>query len=99
MSVCHASDAGVEAEFNSFKTGIFDTMEKNILECSTRKFLPWFNRKLKRMSRRKAHIYKYAKKTSCFKRNANGISKKAEIKFINETIEKGVEENNTQTFV
>lgn len=53
----HASDAGVEAEFNSFKTGIFDTMEKNILECSTRKFLPWFNRKLKRMSRRKAHIY------------------------------------------
>ena len=53
----------VEDLWDTFKTGIAQSMDKNIPTkvCKNRTSLSWYNRGLKKMVRRKARLYKHAK--------------------------------------
>lgn len=83
----------VEALWNSFKTGISDIMDKHIPSkmCKNRKSLPWFNKTLLRMTKRKARLYKHAKSSHQWQtynefQECKRAFKKAEIDHINSTI-------------
>ena len=66
--------------------------------------VPWFNRKLKRMCRRKARLYKHAKKSKQWMefKQYQKLSKKefkqAETDYINKTIQDGLDNNNCKPF-
>ena len=91
---------------DTFKTGVEQSMDKNIPTkvCKNRKSLPWYNRGLKRMVRRKARLYKHAKRSNqwgsfkAFQKTCKKAFKKAEINHINNVIQKGLNENNPKPF-
>ena len=58
--------SAVEDLWDSFKSGFGKYMDTNIPTkvCSNRKSLPWYNKDLKRMVRRKSRLYKHAKKSN-----------------------------------
>ena len=97
----------VEDLWDTFKTGIEQSMDKNIPTkvCKNRKSLPWYNRGLKKMVRRKARLYKHAKKSNqwgsfkAFQKTCKKAFKKAEINHINNVIQKGLNENNSKPFL
>ena len=62
----HVNSSSIEELLNTFKDSIQQSMDKNIPSkvCSKRKSLPWFNRNLKKMVRRKAGLYRRAKKSN-----------------------------------
>ena len=100
------SSSTIEDLWCSFKSGIEQSMDRNIPTkvCKNRKSLPWYNRNLKRMVRRKSRLYKHAKKSNqwgsfkAFQKTCKKASKKAEINHINNVIQKGLSENNSKPF-
>ena len=86
----------VEDLWDSFKSGIGKTMDRNIPTkvCNNRKSLPWYNRDLKRMVRRKSRLYKHARKSNqwntfkAFQKTCKKEFKKAEINHINNVIQR-----------
>ena len=100
------STTTVEDLWFTFKTGIEQSMDKNIPTkvCKTRKSLPWYNRNLKRMVRRKARLYKHAKRSNqwgsfkAFQKTCKKEFKKAEISHIDNVIQKGLTDNNSKPF-
>ena len=96
----------VEYLWTRLKDGLTHIMDKHIPSRMTnsRKSLPWFNRKLKQMVRRKARLYKQAKRTNqwnefnAFQKECKRAFKRAETDHINATIQKGLDENNTKPF-
>ena len=56
----------MEDLWNSFISGIGKSMDRNIPTkvCKNRKSLPWYNKDLKMMVRRKSRLYKHAKKSN-----------------------------------
>ena len=103
---CSPSSSTIEDLWCSFKTGIEQSMDRNIPTkvCKNRKSLPWYNRNLKRMVRRKSRLYKHAKKSNqwgsfkAFQKTCKKAFKKAEINHINNVIQKGLSENNSKPF-
>ena len=101
-----SSSKHVQELWDSFKDGIFDIMQRNIPSKTSkkRKSVPWFNRDLKRRVKRKSRLYKHAKKTNqwepfkIFQKDCKKAFKKAEILYINDTIQKGLDDNNTKPF-
>ena len=100
------SSSTIEDLWCSFKSGIEQSMDRNIPTkvCKNRKSLPWYNRNLKRMVRRKSRLYKHAKKSNqwgsfkAFQKTCKKAFKKAEINHINNVIQKGLSENNSKPF-
>ena len=88
----------VENLWDSFKSGIEQSMDRNILTkvCKNRKSLPWYNRDLIRMVRRKSRLYKHAKKSNqwgsfkAFQKTCMKAFNKAEISHINNVLQKGL---------
>ena len=96
----------IEELWNTFKTGIQEAMDTFIPSKIFKKknTVPWFNRNLKRMTRRKARLYRHAKKSkqwSEFKQYQKLCKrefKKAEVDFVNNTIQEGFDNNNSKPF-
>jgi hypothetical protein len=96
----------VDHIWDILKSGITKTMDKNIPSkiLKGRISLPWSSYKLRRMVRRKSKLYKSAKQTGkwdqfrSFQRKCKVEFKRAEVNYINNTIEKGLAENNTKPF-
>ena len=96
----------IEELWNTFKTGIQEAMDNFIPSKIFKKknTVPWFNRNLKRMTRRKARLYRHAKKSkqwSEFKQYQKLCKrefKKAEVDFVNITIQEGFDNNNSKPF-
>jgi hypothetical protein len=65
---------------------------------------PWLNSRLKKMQRRKRRLYHQAKRTSNwsnyrhYQKECKRAHRRAEWSFVNETIEKGLSENNSKPF-
>ena len=99
-------DSTVESLWQSLKSGINDSVSKNVPTKTVRKkhSVPWFDRKLKSMVRRKSRLYKHASKTKqwsgykAHQRECKRAFKRAEINYINNTIQKGLDENNSKPF-
>ena len=102
----HVNSSSIEELWNTFKDCIQQSMDKNIPSevCSKRKSLPWFNRNLKKMVRRKARLNSRAKKSNqwtpfkTYQKHCKNVFKKAEINHINDVIQKGLDENNSKPF-
>ena len=96
----------IEELWNTFKTEIQEAMDNFIPSKIFKKknTVPWFNRNLKRMTRRKARLYRHAKKSkqwSEFKQYQKLCKrefKKAEVDFVNNTIQEGFDNNNSKPF-
>ena len=96
----------VEDMWSTFKSGIQTSMDRNIPQrmCRRKDVLPWFTHKLKRMVKRKARLYKRAKKKTKwaeyrkFQKECKKAFKEAEQKHINDTIQEGLNENNSKPF-
>ena len=96
----------IEELWNTFKTGIQEAMDNFIPSKIFKKknTVPWFNRNLKRITRRKARLYRHAKKSkqwSEFKQYQKLCKrefKKAEVDFVNNTIQEGFDNNNSKPF-
>ena len=91
----------MEDLWNSFISGIGKSMDRNILTkvCNNRQSLPWYNKDMKRMVRRKSRLYKHAKKSNqwntfkTFQKTCKKEFKKAEINHFN-----NVKQNNGKPF-
>lgn len=92
--------------WETFKTSLMSSVNDNIPSktFSGKKSLPWLNHKLKKMQRRKQRLYRQAKKTSNwsnyrhYQKECKRAYRRAEWSYINETIEKGLSENNSKPF-
>ena len=81
-------------------------MDKNIPTrlSSLRPSLPWVNRKIKKMLRRKQRLYKQAKKNNTwsnyrhYQREIKRTIRKAEYNYINTMIEEGLKNNDSKPF-
>ncbi|WAR05575.1 hypothetical protein MAR_020944 [Mya arenaria] len=102
----YMSGPNVEMMWERLKTGIQSIMDTNIPSKMFRKrnTVPWFNRTLKKMMRRKGRLYNHAKKTKqwiefkCYQKMCKKEFKKVEINYINKTIHEGLENNNSKPF-
>ena len=69
-----------------------------------RRSVPWFSYKLRRMTRRKARLYKHAKKSKqwtefkSFQRQCKKAFKEAEVNHINDVINEGLQNKNSKPF-
>ena len=97
----------IEELWNIFKTGIQEAMDEFIPSKIFKKknTVPWFNRNLKRMTRRKARLSRYAKNSkqwSEFKQYQKLCKRefqKAEVDYVNKTIKEGFHNNNSKPFL
>ena len=57
--------SNVQYLWDTFKAGIETSLNKHVPTKFSKRHstMPWFDRKLKRMTRRKSRLYKHAKKT------------------------------------
>ena len=96
----------LEEIWTTFKTEIQNAMDTFIPSKTFKKnnTVPWFNRKLKRMCRRKARLYKHAKKSKQwmefkqYQKLCKKEFKQAETDYINKTIQDGLDNNNCKPF-
>ena len=97
------ASSSMEELWDTFKTGVEQSIDKNIPTkvCKNRKSLPWYNRGLKKMVRRKVKHTKRSNQWGSFKafqKTCKKAFKKAEINHINNVIQKGLNENNPKPF-
>ena len=100
------SGATTDETWEIFKKGIIDSMNKNIATrlSSLRLSLPWVNRKIKKMLRRKQRLYRQAKAKNNWtnyrqcQREIKRAIQKAEYKYINDRIEEGLNSNDSKPF-
>ena len=105
-SIINSANSSVDDLWTRLKTGIEESMTKNVPSkiSKSRKSVPWFDKNLRKMVRRKSRMYKHAKKTKqwgnykAFQKECKKAFKKAEISHINNTIQKGLDEQNTKPF-
>ena len=105
-SITSTVNSSVDDLWTKLKTGIEESMNKNIPSkvSKSRKSVPWFDKDLRKMVRRKSRLYRHAKKTKqwgnykAYQKECKIAFKKAEINHINNTIQKGLDEQNTKPF-
>lgn len=105
-AVASTGTSSIEELWSTFRTGIETSMNANIPAkvSRSRKSVPWFNRDLERMVRRKSRLYKHVKKTKqwgtfkTFQKECKKAFKRAEIAHRNSTIQKGLDERKTKPF-
>ena len=96
----------VESIWEKFKAGIQSAMDSYIPSKIFKKknLVPWFNGKLKKMTKRKGRLYRHAKKSKQWTEFKNYQKlckrefKKAEMDYVNKTIQEGFEKNNSKPF-
>ena len=96
----------VQELWEYFKNSVNSVMEENIPSKTFRNnnSLPWFNKKLKRLVRRKTSLYNQAKKTHQwsdyrkFQKHCKREFKQAEVDYVNRIIQDGLDNNNTKPF-
>ncbi|XP_071506791.1 uncharacterized protein [Diadema antillarum] len=92
--------------WTTFKTSLSHIIDESVPSRTTkrRKSLPWFNHKLKRMVRRKARLYKQAKRSNDwgkfkdFQRKCKRAFRIAEEEYVNTSIITGLDNNNSKPF-
>ena len=92
--------------WNTFKTDLLQTINENIPSkmFRTNTSTPWIRGKAKRVLRRKARLYKRAKKTNNWtryrkcQRDTKRDLRKAEWSYIKNTINDGLKQNNSKPF-
>ena len=102
----HHKKQDIHSLWGFFKTTLNSAIKEHIPSKITtfRNQVPWMNKDLKRMIKKKARLHKQAKKTknwSNFKFQQKITKKafrKAEQDFVNKTIKEGLKENNTKPF-
>ena len=102
----YESGKNVEDLWTMFKTKTFEIMDKFIPTkiLKGRRSVPWFSYKLRRMTRRKARLYKHAKKSKqwtefkSFQRQCKKAFKEAEVNHINDVINEGLQNKNSKPF-
>ena len=100
------NEVNIEDLWSIFKTGIQDAMDKFKPSKIFKKknIVPWFNRKLKRMTHRKTRLYRHAKKSKQwnkfkqYQKLCKKEFKSAETDYVNKTIQEGFENNNCKPF-
>ena len=105
-SIINSASSSVDELWTRLKTGIEESMTKNVPSkvSKSRKFVPWFDKNLRKMVRRKSRLYRHTKKTkqqgnyNAFQKECKKAFKKAELSHINNTIQKGLDEQNTKPF-
>ena len=67
--ISHIDDRTIESSWITLKNGIQATLDLNVPSKIIKKKnnLPWLNRKLKKMLKRKARLHQHAKRTGNFK--------------------------------
>ena len=101
-----ANTNNINTLWETFKTEINTAMETHIPSkiFKNKNSVPWFNRKLKRMLDRKGRLYNHAKKSKQWSEFKNYQKlckrefKKAEIDYVNKTIQQGLEKHNNKPF-
>ena len=96
----------VQELWEYFKNSVNSVMEENIPSKTFRNnnSLPWFDKKLKRLVRRKTRLYNQAKKTHQwsdyrkFQKHCKREFKQAEVDYVNRIIQDGLDNNNTKPF-
>ena len=99
----------VDENWEKFKVGIMDIAEKHVPSkmTSTRYNLPWINRKLRRLTRKKQKLYNKARKSrtrddwvhyKAFKKNAQAAIQNAHTEYIKGVLDKSMEEKNPKPF-
>ena len=96
----------VEVIWKTYKSGIQTAMDNFIPSKTFKKknSVPWFNRKLKKMTKRKDRLYRHAKKTKQwtefqnYKKVCKKEFKNAEMDYVNKTIQEGFDNNNSNPF-
>ncbi|CAG2212034.1 unnamed protein product [Mytilus edulis] len=104
----HMQDRGtnVQEMSDTFKKELFQSMDKHIpsKEIRSKNNLPWINHKIRKLFKKKQRLYQQAKKTKKwsnyrqFQKEVKRQVRKAEYTYINDTIIKGLETNNTKPF-
>jgi len=102
----HSKGADVETLWTTFKTALTATMERNIPSFTLRqsRSLPWLTAPLRRMLKRKKRLFGRARASKnwapyrLFQKHCRNELRQAEQKFINTTIQEGLEQNNTKPF-
>ena len=92
--------------WNTFKTKLFESLEKNIpsKEIKGNKNIPWIRRKEKKMIKKKQRLYKQVKKHNkwtnyrAYQKECKRHLRKAESDYINTNIIEGFENNSTKPF-
>ena len=100
------SGATVNDTWETFKNGILNSMDQNIPTrlSSLRTTLPWVNRSIKKMLRRKQRLYKQAKKNNTwqnyrhYQREVKRTIRKAEHNYINNMLEEGLKNHDSKPF-
>ena len=96
----------VEPIWNVFKAELFKLLDAHIPSKTfkQRHSLPWMNRKLKKLVRRKHRLHRQARKTNqwnnyrSFQKECKREFRRAEWDFTNKTIEEGLAQNNSKPF-
>ncbi|CAC5365169.1 unnamed protein product [Mytilus coruscus] len=101
-------DRGTNAQemSDTFKKELFQSMDKHIpsKEIRSKNNLPWINHKIRKLFKKKQRLYQQAKRTKKwtnyrqFQKEVKRQVRKAEYSYINDTIIKGLETNNTKPF-
>jgi hypothetical protein len=92
--------------WNTFKTKLFESLEKNIpsKEIKLNKNIPWIRRKEKKMIKKKQRLYKQARKHNkwtnyrAYQKECKRHLRRAESDYINKNIIEGLENNSTEPF-
>ena len=100
------SGATIDETWETFKEGILHSMDNNIPSrlSSLRPTLPWVNRSIKKMLRRKQRLYRQAKKNNTwqnyrhYQREVKRSIRKAEYNYVNNMLEEGFKNNDSKPF-
>ena len=92
--------------WSSFKDKLFDSMKKHIPQGTTKKRnrLPWINKSIKRLLRKKQKLFQKAKESKNWdeyrkhQKHCKREIRRAEWKYINNTIQDGLQNNNSKPF-
>ncbi|CAG2196522.1 unnamed protein product [Mytilus edulis] len=98
--------SSVQEMSDTFKKELFQSMDKHIpaKEIRSKNSLPWITHKIRKMFKKKSRLYQQAKRTKNwsnyrhFQKEIKSQIRKAEWSYINDTILKGLESNNTKPF-
>jgi len=101
-----AAGADVETLWSTFRDSLSNTMKRNIPTFTLKQSqsLPWLNASIKRLLRRKKRLFQRAKSSNSwspyrhFQKHCRKEMRRAEWRYINNTIQAGLEENNTKPF-
>jgi hypothetical protein len=103
------SESGLDNSWEHFKVGLKEIMDKYIPSkmSSSRYNLPWLNRKLKAMTRKKQKLYNKARKSKSpkdwekfksYKKQTQQSIKAAHTEFVSNILEKSLEDKNPKPF-